>query len=760
MKRNNRLWLAVMIVLILAVVGLTFVSAGPYTALVKKLNLGLDIEGGVAVVYEAEKPEGVSEAEFSSLMDDALAVLDRRINSFGLVEPQITKQGDNRIRVELPGYQDMTEAAGMIGKTAILEFYQMAEGSFVFEGMNIHDELRLGPQPELPPPQTGEPETTEPETGEPAVEPTVIKFDGKLLFRGDQLVTAGVAAVDGKNVVTFELNDDAAQLFSDATRDIVENYAAKQGTIAIVLDDQVISAPRVSQVLTDKNLMIEGKFQPQEAILLANLIKGGALPLQLQEVQTNLISATLGYNALERSIMAGLIGVGLIGLFMLLRYRLAGGVAMFALSLYASLTLLVLIAFGATLTLPGIAGLILSLGLAVDANVIIFERLREELGLGKTLRTAVRASYHRAMTAIIDSNVTTLVAGVILYFFGEGPIKGFAITLSVGILLSMFTSIIVTRFILNLMAGIKGLNNPKLYGTKDPDKLGFNINFYRNAKYFAIGSLVLILLGAGFFVTKNFDYGVDFTGGTLLNIDLAEPVDVSAVHDLLAERELANLSLITAGDRNEQIVIKTTTPLNSAQRDELFQLFQEKYNLTDSAFLAGEQFGPAIGQEISRRATISIVLATLAILGYVSFRFKLNYGLAAVAALVHDTLALLAIYAIFRTTVSSSFIAAILTIVGYSINDTIVIFDKIRENMKLHKKGTPEEIANLSIRQSLTRSMFTALTTFMVILMLYIFGVSTVREFAFPLLWGTIVGSYSSIFIAGPLWVYLNRKGI
>lgn len=750
MKRNNRLWLVLMIALILAVVGLTFVSAGPYTALVKKLNLGLDIEGGVAVVYEAEKPEGVTEAEFSSLMDDALAVLDRRINSFGLVEPQITKQGDNRIRVELPGYQDMTEAAGMIGKTAILEFYQMAEGSFVFEGMNIHDELQLTP-----------PETVEPETGEPeTIEPTVIKFDGKLLFRGDQLVTAGVAAVDGKNVVTFELNDDAAKLFSEATRDIVENYSAKMGTIAIVLDDQVISAPRVSQVLTDKNLMIEGKFQPQEAILLANLIKGGALPLQLQEVQTNLISATLGYNALERSVMAGLIGVGLIGLFMLLRYRLAGGVAMFALSLYASLTLLVLIAFGATLTLPGIAGLILSLGLAVDANVIIFERLREELGLGKTLRTAVRASYHRAMTAIIDSNVTTLVAGVILYFFGEGPIKGFAITLSVGILLSMFTSIIVTRFILNLMAGIKGLNNPKLYGTKDPDKLGFNINFYRNAKYFAIGSLVLILLGAGFFVTKNFDYGVDFTGGTLLNIDLGEPVDVSAVDDLLAGRELANLSLITAGDRNEQIVIKTTTPLNSAQRDELFQLFQEKYGLTDSAFLAGEQFGPAIGQEISRRATISIVLATLAILAYVSIRFKLNYGLAAVAALVHDTLALLAIYAIFRTTVSSSFIAAILTIVGYSINDTIVIFDKIRENMKLHKKGTPEEIANLSIRQSLTRSMFTALTTFMVILMLYIFGVSTVREFAFPLLWGTIVGSYSSIFIAGPLWVYLNRKGI
>ena len=751
MKRNYRLILALSVIVILAIVGLSFVSAGPYKAWANHLKLGLDIEGGVAVVYEADQPAGMSDGEFNGLMNDTLAVLDRRINSFGLVEPQITKQGANRIRVELPGYKDMTEAAGMIGKTAILEFYQLAEGAFAFEGMNIHDVIELGPAPLTGEPETGEPETTEPQ---------VLKFDGKLLFRGDQLVNAGVAAVEGKNVVTFELNDDAAKLFSDATREIVETYQSKVGVIAIVLDNEVISAPMVSQVLTDKNLMIEGKFTAQEAILLSNLIKGGALPLELKEIQTNLISATLGYNALDKSILAGLIGFGAIGLFMLLRYRLAGVIAMLALALYASLTILALIAFGATLTLPGIAGMILSVGMAVDANVIIFERLREELGLGKTLRTAVRASYHRAMTTIIDSNVTTLVAAVILYFFGEGPIKGFAITLSVGIVLSMITSIIVTRFILNQMAGIKSLSNPKLYGMQEPDKLGFNFDFYKNAKYFAIGSLVLILIGLGFFITQNFNYGVDFTGGTLLNIDLGQSADVARVSELIQDQELKELSIITAGDNQQEIILKTTTPLDSNQREEIFSTIQKEFGLSDDAFLAGEQFGPAIGQEISRRAIISISLATLAILAYVSIRFKFNYGIAAVAALVHDTLALLAIYAIFRTTVSSSFIAAILTIVGYSINDTIVIFDKIRENMKLNKKQTPEEIANLSIRQTMTRSLFTSLTTFFVILMLYLLGVSSVKEFAFPLLWGTLVGAYSSIFIAGPLWVYLSRKGV
>lgn len=745
MKRNNSLVLGLSILLILVIVGLTFLNIGPLKAWVRNLNLGLDIEGGVAVVFEGQQPEGTSQAEFSALMSDTLAVLDRRINSFGLVEPQITKQGDNRIRIELPGYKDMTEAAGMIGKTAILEFYQVPENTFVFEGQNITQEFPIVP------------ETTE---GAETTEPAVLKFDGKLLFRGDKLVTAGVAAVDGKNVVTFELNDEAAKLFSDATKNIVDTYSAKRGIIAIVLDNEVISAPTVSQVLTDTRLMIEGNFSADEAILLANLIKGGALPLQLTEVQTNLISATLGFNALEKSIMAGLIGFGLIALFMLVRYRLAGLVAILALALYGALTILVLIGFGATLTLPGIAGLVLSVGMAVDANVIIFERLREELGLGKSLRAAIKASYHRAMSAIIDSNVTTLVAGVILYFFGEGPIKGFAVTLSVGIVLSMFTAIIVTRFILNTMANIKSLSKRELFGYRDPNKVGFHFDFIKTAKYWSIISIVFILIGLGFLVTKGFNYGVDFTGGTLLNIDMGREVPMEEITDLLAQENLEDLTIIHGGAANEQIIIKTTTPLNSDQREGIFADLQAKYGLTDEAFLSGEQFGPAIGQEISRRAIISVVLATIAILIYVSFRFKLNYGIAAVVALIHDTLALLAIYAIFRTTVSSSFIAAILTIVGYSINDTIVIFDKVRENTNIMKNASPEEIANLSINQTLTRSLFTALTTFFVILTLYIFGVSTVREFAFPLLWGTIIGSYSTIFIAGPLWVYLKRKGI
>lgn len=750
-KSKNQLTLILTILLILLVVAATFVNIGPYKGLVNRMNLGLDIEGGVAIVYEAVNTKGADADTFARDMDDTLTVLDRRINSFGLTEPNITKQGDDRIRIELPGYKDITTAVGMIGKTATLEFYLVDEGAIAFEGMRI--------DAQSPEPSSTEPVTTETESGEPAV--IMPEFKGTLLFRGDQVANAEPYRDDkGIYYVSFRLSDEGTKKFEEATTKIVNEYTAKQGQIAIVLDGEIISAPVASQVLSTNDLQITGRFTLEEVVLLANLIKGGALPLELQEVQTNVINATLGFNALQRSITAGIIGFVLIALFMILRYRLAGLVAIIALALYGSLTFLVLIALKATLTLPGIAGLILSVGMAVDANVIIFERLREELGLGKSLRAAVKASYHRAMSAIIDSNVTTLVAGVILYYFGEGAIKGFAITLSVGILLSMFTAIIVTRFILNQIAGIPALQGRNLFGYHDPAKQTFNLDFMKMAKYWISLSLVLILLGFGFFFTKGFDLGVDFTGGTLMQLDTGKEVDVDAVMTLLGSENLEDLTVIHAGENNEQILIKTTTPLDSDARLEIIERIQAEYQLQGQPVLASEQFGPAIGQEISRRAIISVVLATLAILIYVWIRFKLNYGIAAVTALVHDTLALLTVYAIFRTNVNSSFIAAILTIVGYSINDTIVIFDKIRENEKVMPKASPDELANISINQTMTRTIFTSLTTFFVILTLYIFGVSTVREFAFPLLWGTIIGSYSTIFIAGPLWVYLKKRGI
>lgn len=724
MSKRNSLTLVLILLLIVALSVITFAGIpGFMRPLVQRMNLGLDIEGGVAVVYEGERAEGVTGEQFDRLMNDTLSVLSRRINSFGLTEPNITRQGTSRIRIELPGAQDVNSAVDLIGKTAVLEFYRMESDSFAMEGMTVNDPL----------------------------------FKGEMLFKGDMLRSANAANQEGRNIVSFELSDEATAIFSEATRTIVDTYPDAIGQISIALDDEVISAPTVNQVLNQNNLLIEGNFTANEAILLANLIQGGSLPMELEEVQTTLINATLGQTALDQSILAGLIGFALIGVFMILRYRLAGVIAMLSLVVYGALTLLALIAFGATLTLPGIAGLILSVGMAVDANIIIFERLREELGAGKTLRTAIKGSYHRAMSSIVDSNVTTLVAGVILYYFGEGPIKGFAITLSLGIILSMFTALVLTRIMLNQVGGIKSLSKVSFFGRKDPNKASFSFDWMKYAKYFTLLSVILLVVGLGFFFVSGFELGIDFTGGTLLDVDLGQQVPVTEVTEAISSHNL-NPTVIHSGDNPNVVTIKTNLALDNAARNEVFSTLRERYELQESAFLGGEQFGPAVGQEISNRAIVSIALATIAILAYVTLRFKFLYGVSAIVALVHDTLMLLVIYLVFRVTVNSSFIAAILTVVGYSINDTIVLFDKLRDNVRIHNT-TPRNQMNISINETLTRTIFTSLTTFIVVFLLYILGVDSVREFAFPLLWGIIIGTYSTIFIASYTWVRLKERG-
>ena len=724
MSKRNSLTLVLILLLIVALSVITFAGIpGFMRPLVQRMNLGLDIEGGVAVVYEGERAEGVTGEQFDRLMNDTLSVLSRRINSFGLTEPNITRQGTSRIRIELPGAQDVNSAVDLIGKTAVLEFYRMESDSFAMEGMTVNDPL----------------------------------FKGEMLFKGDMLRSANAANQEGRNIVSFELSDEATAIFSEATRTIVDTYPDAIGQISIALDDEVISAPTVNQVLNQNNLLIEGNFTANEAILLANLIQGGSLPMELEEVQTTLINATLGQTALDQSILAGLIGFALIGVFMILRYRLAGVIAMLSLVVYGALTLLALIAFGATLTLPGIAGLILSVGMAVDANIIIFERLREELGAGKTLRTAIKGSYHRAMSSIVDSNVTTLVAGVILYYFGEGPIKGFAITLSLGIILSMFTALVLTRIMLNQVGGIKSLSKVSFFGRKDPNKASFSFDWMKYAKYFTLLSVILLVVGLGFFFVSGFELGIDFTGGTLLDVDLGQQVPVTEVTEAISSHNL-NPTVIHSGDNPNVVTIKTNLALDNAARNEVFSTLRERYGLQETAFLGGEQFGPAIGQEISNRAIVSIALATIAILAYVTLRFKFLYGVSAIVALVHDTLMLLVIYLVFRVTVNSSFIAAILTVVGYSINDTIVLFDKLRDNVRIHNT-TPRNQMNISINETLTRTIFTSLTTFMVVFLLYILGVDSVREFAFPLLWGIFIGTYSTIFIASYTWVRLKERG-
>lgn len=425
-------WLLLLISLVIIALALvSFTDLLGVEALVKKLNLGLDIEGGVAIVFEGEKAN-MSDEEFALAMEQTKNVLVRRIDAFGLTEPNITKQGTARIRIELPGAKDVDEALAQVGRTAVLSFYQVRDGAFVTEGSPFFEE----------------------------------GFPGKLLFQGDKLETAGVALDEGQPVVTLKLSSEASSIFSEASKDIVDNYTVKEGQIAIVLDDQVISAPMVSSYLDSKDLIIKGRFSSDGAIMLSSLIRGGALPLDLKEVQTTFINATLGRDALNRSIRAGIYGIISVLVILIVRYYFAGFLASLALILYGSLLFIVMIIFKATLTLPGIAGLVLSVGMAVDANVIIFERLREELELGKSLGGSIKTSFSKAMATILDSNITTLLAALILYNFGEGPIKGFAVTLMIGIVLSMFTAVVVTRQLLNLSSHIPGLQKPRLYAVK------------------------------------------------------------------------------------------------------------------------------------------------------------------------------------------------------------------------------------------------------------------------------------------------------
>lgn len=425
-------WLLIFLgLLIIALSLVTFTHLLGVGPLVNRLNLGLDIEGGVAIVFEGEKKD-MTDEEFSLALEQTKNVLARRIDAFGLTEPNITKQGTGRIRIELPGAKDVDEALAQVGKTAVLSFYQVDNGSFVMEGAPF----------------------------------STSTFPGKLLFQGDKLETAGVALDQGIPVVTLKLSKEATELFSSASKEIVDTYTGAQGQIAIVLDDRIISAPLVSTHLNSKDLIIKGSFTSDEAIMLSSLIRGGALPLDLTEVQTTFINATLGRSALERSIQAGIYGLIAVALIMLVRYYYAGFLASLALLLYGSLLFITMILFKATLTLPGIAGLVLSVGMAVDANVIIFERLREEMALGRSLGGAIKASFTKAMTTIMDSNLTTLLAAVILYNFGEGPIKGFAVTLMIGIVLSMFTAVVVTRILINLSSRIPMLQKPALYAVK------------------------------------------------------------------------------------------------------------------------------------------------------------------------------------------------------------------------------------------------------------------------------------------------------
>jgi SecD/SecF fusion protein len=725
MKTGRKKVLAVLIVILLiASWYVSIFGVGSFENLGKQLKYGLDINGGVYVLLEAETDE--TGTDLTQIMNQTKSVLENRVNAMGISEAQVSIEGTDRIRVEMPGVENAEEAIEQIGRTAQLQFF-LADGTLALTGDGVKD--------------------------------SQIANDTE----------------NGGYKITIDFTAEGSDLFADATEkaysgEVEATMTDEDGNlvsntaIVICLDDEVITAPSVHEKINSRSCEITrpGGFSETEASGLSALIRGGALPANLTEINSSVQTATIGANALQLSVKAGAIGLALVLLLMVIVYGVLGVVADLALLLYIQLVLWIMVAMGSVLTLPGIAGIILSIGMAVDSNVIIFTRIREEISKGKSVRVAVDMGYHAALGTVVDSQTTTLVAAFVLYLFGTTSVKGFALTLMIGTVMSVITAVFITQLFVGLIADSKKFGTNKMFGVKEDGTPKFswkwNIDFINNRKKFYAISACVIIIGLGFGLFRGFNYGIDFTGGTMMQIEMGQEVDIDEVKDTIASYDL-DPTIVYASDNHSQIIIRTIKDLKSAERTEVVNTLQEKYGFEDSDVLASEEFGPTVGKDLRNNAIKSILLAALCMLIYIRFRFKnWQYGLAAVSGLAHDVLITLSIYAIFRITINNPFIAGILTVVGYSINDTIVVFDRIRENTKFFKRKQNVELINTSINQTLSRSLMTSLTTFLVMVPLFLMASSELRGFLIPLMIGVFVGTYSSIFLCSPVFYELTKK--
>jgi len=669
-----------------------------------KIKLGLDLAGGVSITYQTVEPNPSDED-----MADTIYKLQQRVQNYS-TEAEVYREGGNRINIDIPGVSDANAILDELGKP----------GSLIF----------VDPQ-------------------------------GNTVLTGDQVATAKAGIIDNNGnseyVVSLTFTDEGSKAFAEATARLIGQR------IAIIYDNVIYSNPTVQTAITGGTAQITGMTSYDEAKNLASTIRIGSLSLELEELRSNVVGAKLGQEAISTSMKAAAVGFVILAVFMVAVFLLPGFASVLALSLYVILEILLLSAFEITLTLPGIAGIILSIGMAVDANVIIFTRIKEEIGLGKSVNEAINLGFKKALSAIVDGNVTTLIAAAVLYLRGSGTVKGFAQTLALGIILSMFTALFVTRFIMKAFYNI-GLDNPKLYGKKLAAK---PINFVGMKNITIAVSVVVILagiVGAGVNKAKYgdlFNYGIDFRGGTSTNVTFNEDYSL----DRISKEVVPVVESVTgeAGTQTQkvegsnEVIIKTRT-LSVDEREKLNSALAQKFGV-DAEKITAESISGAVSSEMKKDAVVATVIATILMLLYIWFRFKdFRFATSSVLALVHDVLVVIAFYALLRWSVGSTFIACILTIVGYSINATIVIFDRIRENKALLPKATKEEIINTSVTETLTRSIYSSLTTFIMIFVLFIMGVSSIREFALPIMVGIVAGTYSSVFLSSIFWyIFSNR---
>lgn len=746
MKKSRAI--VVLLCTILLLVGISYVDVcgvdAQGTGSASDIKLGLDLAGGVSITYQVvgdEEPDATD-------MKDTIAKLQKRVENYSK-EAIVYQEGTDRINIEIPGVKDANAILQELGRPGALYFISETDkdGNLNYSRQTVQDaDGNVGSMYML---------------NKPLEE---LLEDGSVVLEGTDVksATAGSMQDSMQNVtygVDLVMTDEGRQKFADATRNAYE----KNETLGIYYDGYFISVPGVNGVFTDGQAQITPMESFEEAENLASTIRIGGLKLELEELHSKVVGAQLGVEAIETSIKAGAIGLAIVAVFMIAVYFVAGFASVVALLLYVALIVLLLNGFDMTLTLSGIAGIILSIGMAVDANVIIFARIREELATGKTVKSAIKIGFDKALSAIVDGNITTLIAAAVLLLIAPGTVKGFAQTLALGIILSMFTALVVTRYVMYAFYAL-GIKNEKWYGVgKERRSVDF---LSRKGIFFAISLAVIIggfvMMGVNKANTgDSLNYSLEFKGGTATTVTFAESRTLEEVNNdivpLVEELTGSAVQIQTVQDSNE--VIFKTNSLSVEQREALNQMFAEEFGVEES-MIVSETISSTISDEMKSDTVLAVLISIVCMLIYIRIRFKdIRFGVSSIVALAHDVLVVLAFYAVAKISISNTFIACMLTIVGYSINATIVIFDRVRENMAIMtKKDDLKEVLNKSITQTLSRSIFTSLTTFIMVACLYILGVTSIRDFALPLMVGIVCGAYSSVCLAGAVWYLLRQK--
>ena len=709
------------------------------------ISLGLDLAGGVSITYQVvgdEEPDATD-------MADTIAKLQQRVENYS-TEAIVYQEGTDRINIEIPGVTDANKILEELGRPGSLYFISETDSD---GNANYSIQAVTDAQGNV--------------SYAYALNKTIdeLKADGSIKLEGTDVKTATAGSLKDQTMgnttyaVDLVMTDEGTKKFEEATRNAYE----KSETLGIYYDGSFVSVPSVKGVFSDGNAQISPMNSYEEAESLASTIRIGGLKLELEELHSKVVGAQLGVEAISTSLKAAVIGFIVVAVFMIAVYFLPGFASVLALGIYVALVVLLLNGFDMTLTLSGIAGIILSIGMAVDANVIVFARIREELATGKTVKSAMQIGYDKALSAIIDGNVTTLIAAAVLWLLGPGTVKGFAQTLALGIVLSMFTALVVTKYIMKALYAL-GLKDPKWYGVGKEHK---TVNFLGKKGIFFGLSMAVIAVG---FITMGvykmntgdaLNYSLEFKGGTATTVTFDKSYTLEEINSEmvpLIESTTGSAVQIQTVQGSNEVIFKTTS-LDVDQRQALNQVFVDNFGV-DETLITSETISSTISNEMKSDTILAVAVAIICMLIYIRFRFSdIRFGVSSIACLLHDVLVVITFYALARVSVSNTFIACLLTIVGYSINATIVVFDRVRENMAvMTKKDDLQDVVNRSITQTLSRSLFTSLTTLVMVGALYIWGVTSIRDFALPLMVGIICGAYSSVCIAGALWYVLRKK--